>query len=196
VSDRIFAQPNTITGSIGVVSIIPNFQGLAERFSINSEQVKTGRHADIFSLSRPRDEESLAILQDLIDDTYEKFIDRVAKNRGMSREAVKELAGGRVWSGTDALASGLVDEIGGLDAAIADAAKRAGIANYSIIDRPVPEDVLAEFFKRLAGEETPMSSRGPARELRRSAGGILSLVDTLNDPGNTYARLPFMLELN
>lgn len=194
-SDRIFAEPNTITGSIGVIAMIPNVQGLAERLSLNFETVETGRLAGIFSIARPRSDEAMAVVQRLVDATYVKFIDRVAESREMSREAVEALAGGRVWSGADAVENGLVDEIGGLDAAVRSAAGLAQLETYMVVDRPEARTFFEELVERLEKKGTPLAGRGPVPDLARQLESNLALLQSLNDPAGVYALLPMRLEL-
>jgi protease-4 len=197
--ERVFAEPTTITGSIGVVAILPNIQGLAERFNVNIESVKTGRHADVFSLAKPRDEATMQILQTSVDATYAKFIDRVAESRRMTREEIEKIAGGRVWSGADALRLGLVDEIGGLDRAIAHAASLAKLTDYAVVDAPEPEDFLERFFERLSGHTRPLtrSGAGAVGEAQRVLEQTLSEIGTaFHEPTGVYARMPFVLRLN
>ncbi|MGF1674201.1 MAG: signal peptide peptidase SppA, partial [Rivularia sp. (in: cyanobacteria)] len=109
-SNRIFAEPNTITGSIGVFGTIPNFQKLANDNGITWDTVKTGRYADIGTVTRPQSEEELAIFQRSVNRVYNVFLDKVAKGRNLPQAKVAEIAQGRVWSGKAAKDIGLVDE--------------------------------------------------------------------------------------
>jgi protease-4 len=196
-SDRVFAQRNTITGSIGVVAMIPNIQGLAQRFSVNVESVKTGQHADIFSLAKPRDDAAMAVIQKLVNDTYTKFIDRVAESRKMERSAVEAIAGGHVWSGEDALQNGLIDEVGGLPEAIKSAAALAKLSDYAVVDRPVARTFFEELMDRLANKGTPLATRkGAAGEIRREINQQLHVLESFNDPAGIYAIMPMTLEIN
>ncbi|MEP6781534.1 MAG: signal peptide peptidase SppA, partial [Gemmatimonadaceae bacterium] len=121
-SSRIFAEPNTITGSIGVFSIIPNFKAIAAKNGITFDTVKTGKYADLYTMMRPRTADEMAVLQRGTDAIYNAFIERVANARHISTDSVREIAQGRVWSGEDAMRIGLVDSIGNLDAAVKSAA--------------------------------------------------------------------------
>jgi protease-4 len=196
--ERVFAEPTTITGSIGVVAILPNIQGLAERFNVNIESVKTGRHADVFSLAKPRDEETMQIMQTSVEATYAKFIDRVSESRKMTREEIERIAGGRVWSGADALRLGLVDEIGGLDRAIAHAASLGKLTDYTVVDAPEPEDFLERFLERLSGQTRPLTSAraGAGGEAERILEQVREIADTFHDPVGLYARMPYVLRIN
>lgn len=128
-SDSILAQPNTITGSIGVVAIIPNFSDfMDERLGVTFDTVNTGSASSALSPVIPYSEKDLAFFDEMIDETYELFLQRVADNRGMTTERVAALAKGRVYTGQDALALGLVDGIGDLGDAIELAARLADLA--------------------------------------------------------------------
>jgi len=195
-SDRIFAQPNTITGSIGVIAMIPNVQGLTEKVALNVETVQTGRNADIFSLMKPRDEEAMAIIQERIGEVYDQFLDLVAAGRQMDRNAVDEIAGGRVWSGADALENGLVDELGSLRNAIEYAASLSQLEDYNVIDHPPARSFLEQLQEMLEDKANPLASRGPAGELRRYLENAAGRLELLNDPQNVYALMPQIIELN
>jgi len=195
-SDRIFAQPNTITGSIGVIAMIPNVQGLTEKVALNVETVQTGRNADIFSLMKPRDEEAMAIIQERIGEVYDQFLDLVAAGRQMDRNAVDEIAGGRVWSGADAVENGLVDELGSLRNAIEYAASLSQLEDYNVIDHPPARSFLEQLQEMLEDKANPLASRGPAGELRRYLENAAGRLELLNDPQNVYALMPQIIELN
>src|SRR5690606_2661290 len=148
-ADRIFAEPSTITGSIGVFGMLPNMQELATNIGINAEQVKTHNNASGYSVFEPLDENFKHITLESIENIYSIFLQRVASGRNMTVEQVDSIAQGRVWTGTDALKNGLVDEIGGLDKAIAYAAKLGKTKSYRTENYPEYEksfdDVLANF---------------------------------------------------
>lgn len=196
--DRIFAEPTTVTGSIGVYAVLPNIEGLTERFGVNIEGVKTGRHADVFSIARPRSPETMQVVQAAIDATYEAFITRVAEGRNMDRAEVERVAQGHVWSGSDALRHGLVDEIGGLDRAIENAASMAHLEEYSVIDYPEAKDFLTRLLEQLSGYRPPLAARhrGAAGEMHRWLEQVEALANTFHDRSGIYARLPMFLRIN
>ncbi len=194
--DRIFAQPNTITGSIGVIAILPNLQGLVQKLELNVETINTGRNADLFSIVKPRTPEAMGVIQKLVDETYVKFIDRVVAGRELDREAVEAVAGGRVWSGADALERGLVDELGGLKQAIAHAADLADLEDYTVVDHPAARTFLEQVLEKLERTANPVASRGPAAELRRLVGAGLRNLEALNDPTGVYAIMPVSVEIH
>ena len=148
-ADRIFAEPNTITGSIGVFGMLPNMNQLGKNIGINAEQVKTHDNASGYSIFEPIDENFKGFVLESIEKTYATFLQRVADGRKMTTEQVDAIAQGRVWTGVDAHKLGLVDEIGGLDAAIKYAAKLGKTTSYRTENYPEYEksfeDLLANF---------------------------------------------------
>lgn len=148
-ADRIFAEPNTITGSIGVFGMLPNMNQLGKNIGINAEQVKTHENASGYSIFEPMDENFKGFVLESIEKTYATFLKRVADGRKMTTEQVDAIAQGRVWTGVDAQKLGLVDEIGGLDAAIKYAAKLGKTTSYRTENFPEYEksfeDLLANF---------------------------------------------------
>ena len=135
-ADKIFASKQTITGSIGVFGLIPNFKNLAEGVGLHWDRVKTSPSADIMSISRPKTESEIEIIQEYVDRIYERFLVLVGDSRDMNVTRVDELAQGRVWMGVDALEYGLVDELGGLEDAIHFAASEAGLLEYEVVEVP------------------------------------------------------------
>lgn len=131
-TDRIFAQPTTLTGSIGIFGIFPNIGGLTDKLGIKFDNVKTNKYSDFGATYRPMNTEERAILQRYINNGYELFTKRCAEGRNMNIDSLKAIAEGRIYSGTDAMRLGLVDEMGGLEEAIAFAAKKANISDYTI----------------------------------------------------------------
>lgn len=153
-ADRIYAQPNTITGSIGVFGIIPNMKGFFnDKLGITFDGVKTNTYADMLTTSRPLNADEKAIFQGYVDKFYETFKSRVAEGRKLPIARVDSIGQGRVWTGTRAKEIGLVDEIGGLEAAIADAAQRANLAegDYRTVDYPEQEPLFQQILKNLDG---------------------------------------------
>jgi protease-4 len=193
---RIFAEPTTITGSIGVVGIHFDVKKLANDLGITWDSVKTGKHADIFTISRPKTETELAIFQGMVEWIYGEFIRKVAEGRKLDPDEVRKIAGGRVWSGREALKLGLVDELGGLDEAIAHAADAAGLTdNYSLVEFPQTQtfaEMLAEWLNGIPPTES--STRGLVSEVVARLEEQTKTLQQFNDPRGVYARLP--LEIN
>lgn len=147
-ADKIFAEPTTITGSIGVFGTLPNAKGLADKIGINAEQVATNKNAITYSPFEPLNEQQREYFMHGIYDVYDIFTRRVADGRGLTQDRVKELGEGRVYTGVDALKIGLVDELGGLDQALAYAAETAGVETYRVRELPVYK---MDFEKALKG---------------------------------------------
>ncbi|WP_347050520.1 signal peptide peptidase SppA [Flavobacterium olei] len=148
-ANKIFAESNTITGSIGVFGILPNFSPLANKLGINSEQVKTHENAANYSPFRPVDENFKAFTLEGVEKIYNTFVTHVAEGRKMTFEQVDAIAQGRVWSGSEAIKIGLVDKIGGLNDAVAEAARIAKIKKYSTQNYPEYEKTLNDLLSGL-----------------------------------------------
>ena len=147
-ADYIFADPNTLTGSIGVFGTFPNLKGfLNDKVGLTFDEVKTNENSDFGSLYKPLSPYQMTMMQKHVTDTYDEFITLVAETRGLRKTFVDSIGQGRVWSGTDAIGIGLVDELGGIDKAIAYAADKAGLTSYSIKEFPKQEDPLQNLFK-------------------------------------------------
>lgn len=152
-ADKIYAQPNTITGSIGVFGLIPNAQkALSEKLGITIDTANTNKHSDMGSILRKATPEEYDYIQKSVEHVYDVFTARVAEGRGMPQAEVDSIGQGRVWAGTDALKIKLVDELGGLQDAIAFAAKKAKLSSYRLIDLPKQKDPLEELLGRAAGD--------------------------------------------
>ncbi|MDX6183889.1 signal peptide peptidase SppA [Flavobacterium sp. Fl-77] len=149
-ANKIFAENNTITGSIGVFGVLPNFTSLATKLGVNTEQVKTHENAANYSPFVPVDEKFKAFTLEGVENIYKTFVMHVAEGRKMTFAQVDAIAQGRVWSGSEALKIGLVDKIGGLNDAIAEAAKIAKIKNYSTQNYPEYEKNLDDLLSNLS----------------------------------------------
>jgi protease IV len=194
-ADRIFAQPNTITGSIGVFGILPNLQELAHRHGVTFDTVRTGAFADVFSLTRPKTDQEMEIIQEVVDEIYQDFVQRVARGRDMTVEQADSLAQGRIWSGQQALQNGLVDEIGGLHDAIRHAGEAAGLDRWEIYEFPRPAEFAEVLAELLSPEHRPLVARDPLQVFLRDLQGDYRNLQLLNDPRGIYARLPFSLRI-
>jgi protease-4 len=197
--DRIFAEPTTITGSIGVFGLFFNVQDLANEHGITFDGVKTSPYADLFTVSRPKSDEEMALVQQYTDFLYDAFIQKVSEGRNLSPEQVQRIAQGRVWSGEDALEIGLVDQIGGLGDAIRYAAAQAGVEdNYTITQVPERVDfsqALEHLFQQ-GGEQPPVVKSGDLlSEVMGRMEAELGALRGFNDPKGIYARLPYSLDI-
>lgn len=153
-SDTIVAQPNTITGSIGIFALWFNAKGLLNnKLGITTDVVKTGEFSDFLSPTRRVSEAEKIIFQNQIEEGYDIFLDRVVQGREMDKEAVMKVASGRVWTGNQALENGLVDVLGGLDEAIKIAATKAGVADdYRVVYYPEMKSWVERFISQLSND--------------------------------------------
>ncbi|NEP12958.1 MAG: signal peptide peptidase SppA [Symploca sp. SIO2C1] len=197
--DRIFAEPTTITGSIGVFGLLLNIQEIANQNGITWDVVKTSRFADSQTITRPKTEQELAIYQKFVDQIYNQFLDKVAESRKIPRQKVEEIAQGRVWSGVDAKKLGLVDEIGGIDQAIEYAAKQAELGDdWQLQEYQEVPSLEEKILKKLTSEADVQNLKLPApltTELLKLQ-KELEMLTTINDPRGVYARLPFNWQID
>ncbi|MDB5152171.1 MAG: sppA, partial [Mucilaginibacter sp.] len=149
-ADSIIAEPNTITGSIGIFAVIPNLQKLFnDKLGITFDGVKTGKYADLGNISRPLSPEEKAILQNTVNRGYDEFTKAVAEGRHKTQAYVNSIGQGRVWTGTQAVKIGLVDRLGNINDAIKSAAKKANIKNYKLVAYPEQKSFFNKFGSSL-----------------------------------------------
>ncbi|MEM1367178.1 MAG: signal peptide peptidase SppA [Cyanobacteria bacterium P01_H01_bin.15] len=188
---HIFAQPSTITGSIGVFGLLPNIEALGQNNGFTWDRVTTSKFADTGSITRPKTPAELARYQTFVDETYDLFLKKVAQARDLSIEQVNAIAQGRVWSGEGALANGLIDELGGLQAAIDYAAEAAELGEkFELVEYPGDRglrELLEEFFqaRKFSLDLGPFNA---SLEQWRDELGVL---EHLDDPRSVYLRLPY-----
>jgi len=187
-ADRIFAQPNTITGSIGVFGIIPNIQrALEKKLGITVDTVNTNKYSDVGTGLRPVTQYEYNYIQKSVEKVYDTFTKRVAEGRNMTQAEVDSIGQGRVWTGTDAMKIKLVDELGGLDDAIAYVVKKAKLKEYKRVDLPKQKN---PFDALLGNKETEMETRilknnlGPTYTYFKQVRNLISL-------SGVQTRLPF-----
>ncbi len=160
-ADKIFADPMTVTGSIGIYGLIPEFAGTLSKIGVSPQTVSTNPSADFPSGMKPMDERQLGVMQQYVDRGYDKFVSRVAKGRKMSKERVKAIAEGRVWDGIMARRIGLVDSLGGLDKAVDWTAGKAGISDrYEVAAYPQVEPNFWTIVAKQGGFGTSLISSG------------------------------------
>ncbi len=160
-ADKIFAQPTTLTGSIGIFGMIPNYKKLADKVGVTNDNVKTSRYANLdenLVSGQPTDEEK-ALVQQSINYGYDLFTRRCAEGRGMTQEQIFEIAGGRVWVGNEALKQGLVDSIGGIDDAIKYAAVMGKIEDDYVVESYPAEQSWQEKLLETFDAETLIARR-------------------------------------
>ena len=197
--DRIFAEPTTITGSIGVFGIQGDIQKLANDHGFTFDSVKTGKFADTLTIARPKTDEEMAVFQKMVDWIYGQFVAKVAEGRKLPIAKVEEIAQGRVWSGTEAKNLGLVDEIGGLGAAIKYAGKQAGLGeHFRLVEYPRSKN-LSEAIAEMIGKTSPstihIQETGLVGQIAGQIEAALSELRSFNDPVGVYARLPMDLDI-
>lgn len=179
-ADSIFALPNTITGSIGVFSMLFNSEQLMKnKLGITFDGVKNAPYADFPSVTRPLNAAESARMQSGVDTIYSIFKRRVAAGRKMQEMMVDSIGQGRVWTGTDALRIGLVDGLGGLDRALAAAARKAGLKDYQVSTYPAPNDKFESFMKRFKG--TSLSKEAVKAAMKEGLGSDYDLIKQIKD---------------
>ncbi|TRV00722.1 MAG: signal peptide peptidase SppA [Microcystis wesenbergii Mw_QC_B_20070930_S4] len=194
---RIFADNDTITGSIGVFGLLLNIQKIANNNGIDWDTVKTGQLADISTITRPKNTQELEIYQAAVNRFYDLFIETVAKGRKLSPDKVRSVAQGRVWTGKDAVKIGLVDQIGGLEAAVQYAAKTAKLGdNWSLKEYPRSQSWQEELFSNLLQTYLPPLTKNnhPLTQEWQNFQQELLKLPTFNDPHSVYAKLLFNLD--
>lgn len=161
LADRIFAQPTTLTGSIGIFGMFPNMHGLMGKLGITFDNVKTNKYSDFGAEYRPMSIEEKAILQNYIEKGYDLFTKRCADGRGMSQDSIKAIAEGRIYSGVDAIRIGLVDELGGLNEAVEYASQKAELKDYTIRYYPAVKTMMQQLSEAFSTsiEQRIISSR-------------------------------------
>jgi len=189
-ANKIVAEENTLTGSIGIFGLFPNTSGLFEKLALTTDVVKTNAYSDLGTPSRPMSNDEQALIQTYIERGYEVFLSRCAQGRRMSVEAIDSIGQGRVWTGSQARELGLVDELGGIDRAIELAVSLSGIINYTIINVSAANDFFMDFLeKQLEDTKTSM--------LRNMMGAEYDYFRTLQQIKSftgIQARLPYDLK--
>jgi len=172
---------------------------LANDHGITFDSVKTGKFADAITITRPKTPEELAIFQQLVDWIYGEFIGKVAEGRKLKPEFVEEIAQGRVWSGSEARKLGLVDEIGGLDAALAYAATKAGLGKgYQVTEYPRKKElkeILSDWVTDFKSVSTRWHGGGVVGQVLQRVEADLKAIQCFDDPAGVYARLPVDLAI-
>ena len=193
--DSIFANPTTITGSIGVFGIIPNMRGFFKnKLGITFDGVKTGPYADAGTMTRPMNENEKKMVQAEIDNIYAVFKKRVADARKKDTVYIDSIAQGRVWTGQRALDIGLIDKFGGLNEAVQCAARMAKISDYYLREYPEPVNFLDQLF----GRSTPMNFNNQLKEeLGEENYKLFDEMRKIREiSGKMQARLPFSFSVN
>jgi len=191
-ASKIIASPNTITGSIGVFGIVPNMQKFFNnKLGITFDEVKTNAYADYISGIRPMTETERGFLTKDIETIYSTFISHVAEGRGMTVAQVDSIGQGRVWSGTDAKRIGLIDDFGGLDFAVKEAAKLAKLEKYRITELPEQKDPFTMIMEEFGND-------GSSRIMKAELGEnyvYLNYIREISKMKGVQARLPFQISI-
>ena len=195
-ADYIFSDAGTLTGSIGVFSMIPNFGGTVKnKLKVGTAIISTNKHGDMLSGMRALDSDELSYMQASVEDIYDRFTSLVAEGRGMSVEAVDEIAQGRVWAGAEAIEIGLVDKIGTLEDAVryaitATGAENTDFNNWQISAYPKPPTFLEQMMQLIEPSRESILA-GTAFEGVESAFRSVVIPET----GKAYARMPYILDI-
>lgn len=191
-ANRIFAEPTTITGSIGIFGMIPDASNLmTEKIGLKFDVVKTNKMSDFGNMARPFNEAESAQLQKMIERGYDTFTKRVANGRGISQDSVKVIAEGRVWTGEQGLKLGLVDELGNLDAAVAHAAKLAELDKYRTVSYPEP----ANPFEQILNQKKNGYLESKLRDVLGDGYTAYSLLRNISEQDCMQARMPYELNI-
>lgn len=189
---KILASPTTITGSIGVFGVLMNMQGLLNnKLGITIDTVKTNKFADLGSFARALTSEERAIIQESVNEIYFDFIGKVGEGRGMASVDVDSIGQGRVWSGSDAINIGLIDEFGGLERAIEIAASEAGLEDYRLKELPEQKDPLDEVLEELMGNKTQAA-------VKQTLGPLYPYFNDIREAAEmkgVQARLPYTIRI-
>ncbi len=193
VSNWIVAEPTTLTGSIGIFGMFPDMSGLlTQKLGVKFDEVRTNRHSAFGTQARPFNEEEMSYLNAYIDRGYNLFRSRVAEGRKMKTESVEKLAQGRVWLGQDAYANKLVDELGGLDKAVAKAAALAKVKEYHTAAYPAKADWLEQFMNKASGSSyIDNSMRAALGEYYET----FMLLKDINNQNAIQARIPYIIKV-
>lgn len=191
-ANRIFAEPTTLTGSIGIFGMIPDVSELMTgKIGLKFDVVKTNEMSDIGTMARPFNEAESAQMQKMINRGYDLFTKRVADGRGMAQDSVKLIAEGRVWTGEQGLNIGLVDELGNLDDAVAHAAELAKVEKYRAVGYPAPDNPFEQLLNQTKGGYLDSE----LRELLGEGYAVYSLVRNVKDADRIQARMPFEMNI-
>ena len=191
-ANKIIAEPNTLTGSIGIFGMFPNAKELTDKIGVNFDVVKTNKYADFGMLTRPMNDGEKGLMQMYVNNGYDLFLTRCSDGRGISKEDLDKIAQGRVWTGSKAKELGLVDELGGLDKALDIAIAKAGVDAYTVMSYPKKES----FFESLMN--TNPGNYIKARMLKGTMGEIyqqFSVLENFDKCDRIQARVPFELNI-
>ncbi|MBR5499422.1 MAG: signal peptide peptidase SppA [Bacteroidales bacterium] len=189
--DKIYTDATTLTGSIGVFSIVPDFSGtINNKLHINITPVNSNPHADMYNLMRPLTPAETAYMQATVESVYKRFVEIVAEGRAMSADQVETLAQGRVWTGAEAVRNGLADEIGNIEDALQYTAfilnGNSDLSNIQIVEYPKPQTTLEMLLESLNAQNPSVLSGTPFENIEAAFSTV-----NATETGKTYARMPY-----
>lgn len=191
--NEIVTLPSTLTGSIGIFGMIPDMSNLLkDKLGLNFDAVKTNRHADFGTLSRPFNPEETALMQKYIENGYQLFLKRVSEGRGLSLKQTAQLAEGRVWTGAQALKNGLADRTGSLQTALERAAQKAGIGEYSVVSYPKPQ----KWYETLLQDQQTDYLQSSLKSALGNYYQHIQFINKVNAMDPIQARMPYEPNIN
>lgn len=190
-ASKIIAQPNTLTGSIGIFGMFPNFEGLTKKVGLSFDNVKTNKFADFGDATRPMRPEEKVILQQYIEHGYDLFLTRCSEGRNIPKDSLDHIAQGRVWTGNQALKIGLVDALGNIDTAIEEAAKLAKLDDYSLQDYPKKGDFLESL---LSNQKEEFATKAMKEYLGKDY-ELFKTIKEIKEQDFVQARMPYDISI-
>ena len=191
-ANYIFADPTTITGSIGVFGVIPNVSGfMTKKLGITFDEAVTNENANFITINKAMTPYQREVVQNSVERVYDSFIGKVADGRNMSKEDVDRIGQGRVWSGTQALEIGLIDELGGLNAAIVKAAELAETDNYKLQSLPVQKDPIQQLLEDFTGQSSSVFMKHYMGEDYK----FYQMIKDLENRDVIQARMPYEMNI-
>lgn len=187
-ANKIVAERTTLTGSIGVFGVVRNFTGTFDKVGVTTDIVKTNTFADLGDISRPMREDEKALIQRGVEQTYDLFLTRCADGRGMTKAEIDSIGQGRVWTGEQALERGLVDQLGGMDDAIKEAATLAELTDYSVTVADGPKDFFTKFMEKQMDEAKVSIAKSVMGEEQFK---LFSTIRRAETESGIIARMPF-----
>ena len=193
-ADKIYSEPNTLTGSIGVFGMIPYFKEIATKNGLNSYAVNTNANSNMYSPINGVSAGGVSILTKSVEQTYKRFVHFVTKNRKKSFEQIDEVGGGRIWSGTRAKQLGLVDELGSLEDAVNFAAQRAKLNKYNVAAYPKKVSKFEQFFKDI--EEEQISTRIIQSKIGKENYKLFEQITNPKLQGGVMMQMPYQIKFD
>lgn len=190
-ASKIIAQPNTLTGSIGIFGMFPNVEGLTKKVGLSFDNVKTNKFADFGDAARPMRPEEKVILQQYIEHGYDLFLTRCSEGRNIPKDSLDHIAQGRVWTGSQALKIGLVDALGNIDTAIEEAAKLAKLDDYSLQDYPKKVD----FLESLLSDQKEEFATKAMKEYLGKDYELFKTIKEIKEQDFVQARMPYDISI-